>query len=312
MLDDNQLRTVIEPHLCGEILTITEIIGKGFMNRTFFMETTEARYIIRTRGEDVVKEYQKEKWCMEQAKALSIPTAEVVYIGKTESMSFMIETYIEGKNALDCDNPEEVWFYIGKYARKLHTLPVSGFGLELADGENGVFMNSFCQSIDEQVDYNLSMLTTDDYFLSYGVYTNEERKDIIRIFDYIKHRKYTIGFNHGDLSRKNMLVCKDGSFVLLDYGCAIAHAVPFYDLTYIFGETVKGREPSEGMIKSFAAGYGITIDELNTMKRDIYAVMLLNAFDKVRWAYDHNDKETEYYASFAKKVLAKTLEFSFD
>ena len=36
---------------------------------------------------------------------------------------------------------------------------------------------------------------------------------------------------------------------------------------------------------------------------------LINAFDKVRRAFDHHDAEAEYYASFANKVLIKTLMF---
>lgn len=309
MLDDKLLSMIINPFISEEILKISEIIGKGFMNRTFLVETVVAKYIIRAREEDTVSEYRKEKWCMEQAVKLGIPTPQVLHIGKSESLSFMVETYIDGTNGLDSDNPEEVWFYIGEYARKLHSLPISGFGSELADEHDGVFASHFSPTLTQQVDYNIEQLTADDYLLSLGVYNESNLIDIYKIFDYIKQCNYKIGFNHGDLSRKNTLISKNNIVTLLDYGCAIAHAVPFYDFTYIFGETVKGREPSDSMIQSFIDGYGITRGELNSMKKDIYSVMLLNAFDKVRWAFDHHDAETEYYASFANKVLVKALIF---
>ncbi|NLV33985.1 MAG: hypothetical protein GXY21_05545 [Clostridiaceae bacterium] len=108
---------------------------------------------------------------------------------------------------------------------------------------------------------------------------------------------------------KNTLVSKNNIVPLIDYGCAVAHAVPFYDFTYIFGETVKGREPSDSMTQCYIDGYGITRGELNSMKKDIYSVMLLSAFNKVRWAFNHHDAEIKYYSSFANKVLTKTLGF---
>jgi aminoglycoside phosphotransferase (APT) family kinase protein len=297
---------IIHRFINEEILKTSEIIGKGFMNRTFLVETVAAKYIIRAREEDTFSEYRKEKWCMEQAEKLGIPTPQVLHIGKSESLSFMVETYIDGINGLDIDIPEEVWFYIGEYARKLHSIPISGFGSELADEHDGVFASHFNPTLTQLVDYNIEQLTSDDYL---GIFTESNLIDILKIFDYIKQCNYEIGFNHGDLSRKNTLVSKNNIVTLLDYGCAVAHAVPFFDLSYIFGETVKGREPSDSMIQSFIDGYGITRGELNSMKKDIYSVMLLNAFDKVRWAFDHHDTEIEYYASYANKVLAKTLIF---
>lgn len=60
MLNDKLL-----PIISDEILIINEIIGKGFMNRTFLAGSVDSKYIIRAREEDTFSEYQKEKWCME-------------------------------------------------------------------------------------------------------------------------------------------------------------------------------------------------------------------------------------------------------
>jgi len=309
MINAEFITNIIKRYFDEKVINIKEIIGKGFVNRTFLVQTDITTYIIRAREEDAVAEYHKEKWCMEQAILLNIPTPRVLIIDKFESISFIVTTYVEGINGLESSNADEIWYYIGYYAKKLHSLPVQGFGLKLLDKHNGVFIDDFNPTLNKQVDYNISQLTHDDFFLLYSVYDKSDTHDIVNIFEYIKQCNYKIGFNHGDLSRKNTIIDKNGVVTLIDYGCAIVHAVPYFDLTYIFGETVKGREPNESMIKSFIKGYGLSNSELEDMKKDIFAVMLLSVFDKTRWAMNHNDRDKEYYASVANKVLTQTLKF---
>lgn len=308
MIDHNLIFKIIHNTLQEKPINIKEIIGKGFVNRTFFIETRETKYIVRAREENAISEYQKEKWCMNQAVLLGIPTPEVLYIGRYEDISYMIETFIEGDNGLDSNNPEEVWYYIGKYSKKLHSIPVLGFGLELTNPKLGEFTDTFSPTLTAQVDYNISQLTSTDSLYDLGVYEKDNVNELIKILEYIKLCNYSIGLNHSDLSRKNTIV-NNGNVALIDYGCAIAHAVPLYDFSYIFGETVKGSEPSSSMVQSFIDGYGLSISELDDMKKDIYAVMLLNALDKTRWAVDHKEKDTVSYATFANKVLSHTLKF---
>ena len=246
---------------------------------------------------------------MEQARKIQIPTSQVLFLGKYESFHYMAETYILGINGLDSNFSDEIWFQVGRLAKKFHSIPVSGFGLELSDEHRGIFRNPFQATLEEQVFYNSSCLKKDDILISLGAYEENNIPIIRSIFDYIIQSNYRIGLNHGDLSRKNTIIDNDMRVSLIDYGCAIAHIVPFYDFAYILGETVKGREPDISMLKHFANGYGISLKIIDDMKKDIFAVMLLTIFDKVRWCFAHNDKDAGYYAQFANKVLKETTQY---
>lgn len=339
MLDPKLASNIMNDVMGMKVHKVTEIVGKGFVNRTFLVQMTDRKsvtrtlsgelrdqndgkkhsllseaknqhpisYILRMREEEAVPEYRKEKWCMEQASDLAIPVPQVLKIGNCGPVSYMIETCIHGENGLDNDNPELLWYHIGKYARKLHSIPVTGFGLALTDEENGIFSDSFSPTLEEQVDYNLTQLTAGDPLCFLGAYEKGKLNSIIEILEYVKRRNYRIGLNHGDLSRKNTIIGPDGSVTLIDFGCALAHAVPYYDFANIFGEVINGGEPDTNMLHSLAEGYGISYGGLMDMKKDIYAIMLLNAFDKARWALDQRRDEIQAYVLFADRVLAKAL-----
>jgi aminoglycoside phosphotransferase (APT) family kinase protein len=307
MLNENLVSQITEECLHEKSMKVNEILGKGFMNRTFLVEASKTKVIIRAREDDhAFNEYQKEKWCMEQALWLGIPTPKVLQIGINDFVPFMIESYIDGINGLESDKPDNIWFKIGEYARKLHSIPVSGFGLEFTDERSGHFTDYFSPTLMQQIDYNISQLTSDDVFLSLGVYSKDEKNYILDIFEYIKHRNYTIGFNHGDLSLRNTIISEDNVISLIDYGCSIAHVVPYYDFSYILGENIKGRDPNNERIQSFLSGYGISFHEFSKIKIDILAVMLLNTFDKLRWAIDKKPTEIQSISAFAKKVVTQT------
>jgi thiamine kinase-like enzyme len=194
---------------------------------------------------------------------------------------------------------------MGDYANKLNSLTVFGFGLDLQDEQNGYFADYLNPTVTHQIDYIISQLTS-DVFLSLGVYCKNKINYILEIFEYIKHCNYKIGFNHGDLSLRNTIISEDNTISLIDYGCSMAHIVPYYDFSYILGENIKGRDPNNEMIQSFINGYGISLHEFTKMKNDILAVMLFKTFDKLRWLIDNDHTEIQSVSLFAKKVLAQT------
>ncbi len=312
VLDEKTINRIAYDFFKQPTFNISEIVGKGIVNRTFLVETFEGKFIFRAREANATAEYRKEKWCLEQAHKLGVPSPQVIYIGVCEDVSYMIETCVDGINGFEGDKPEEAWFQIGSYAKKLHSIPVAGFGMELADEQNGVFTDGFSPTLERQIEYNISQLTPDDVFRSLGIYDESHLNDIVKVFEYVGWRGYRIGLNHGDLSLKNTMVDKNNNVSLIDYGCALAHVVPFYDFTYVLRDEFRANEANgttEGMIRSFMAGYGISPGEFNDMKKDIFAVMLLNAFDKARWAFDRRRESIKEYATFANKVLLNTLEF---
>jgi predicted Ser/Thr protein kinase len=99
LLSEIIVSQIVKEILPEKSIKVTEIIGKGFMNRVFLVETSKTKVIVRAREENAAfNENIKEKWCMEQALKHGIPTPKVFQIGLYDSVPFMIETFIDGIN----------------------------------------------------------------------------------------------------------------------------------------------------------------------------------------------------------------------
>ncbi|SFF26170.1 Phosphotransferase enzyme family protein [Paenibacillus algorifonticola] len=255
---------------------------------------------------DTYPSFIKEKWCIEQAAAVGIPGPEVLSIGIVDETAYMIQTFIHGDNGLDSTVlKSDVWRQLGEYAKLIHSIQVKGFGGNLIDPAHGVFQSPSHAGSDGSwqgyVQYNINSLTEYDRLIKLGVITQMESQRVRKLFENLKKETFRFGLNHGDISLKNTIVNQANQVILLDWGNAEVSVVPHGSVIQLMQYQILGLEegPNIEEFKAFLDGYGLSAKDLADMRH----LLLLRAFDNLRWAIDRSPDLIESYAAFAKQVV---------
>ncbi|MBP3963230.1 phosphotransferase family protein [Paenibacillus lignilyticus] len=304
----NQAEQIAGDYLQEQVISSYQILGKGFVNEVCVVETAAHKVVVRMNDSSVYPIYIKEKWCMEQAAAAGVPGPEVLAIGIAGDTAYMLQSFVDGDNGLDAITREsEVWRQLGIYVRRVHTIDARGFGEELINATTGEFKSPPHPGSDGSwkgyVQYNINSLTADDRFIELGVISQEESVKVKERFELVKRTAYRFGLNHGDLSLKNTLVSPTGEVRLLDWGSAEVHVVPDGDIMQVLQCVIVGDGPDAEDFQAFLDGYGRKLDDFTDLK----PLMLLRAFDKLRWAIDRSPDHIAYFAEFARKVVEMNL-----
>lgn len=296
---DHKIETFIQailPNLNNQIIHIDPILGHGSVNQIFIITTNKEKLVVRLNTDRGFDEYKKEEWCIEKATEKGIPGPSTIKIGEKDEYSYMIGSFLEGIVGTQSKIDKIVlWKTIGRYAKLIHSIPVSGFGLsssELMDATT----NTSQEKLEKYIHYNIDSLVPDDELIRLGALTPESSKRVKQRFSSLLGRHYTFGLNHGDLSLKNVIVSSDSTVHLFDWGSAEAQIVPHHD----FGEILKSSLKSNSLeFKAFLQGYGMSERDYEHIEDDVYTFMLLRAIDKLRWAIGTNRSDI---ASFVKTV----------
>jgi len=271
------LKLYLEQRLGESIDSVVPMFG-GEVNQTYLVTTLSQKFVARINSKDEFRRFQKEKWCIEQAAHLGVTTSPVIDLGTYENESFMLLTYIVGTSGMDFDNKEHTWQTIGRYAKLIHSIPVQGFGEDLDDITEGT-ANSWAKYIND----NLQSLTTPAQFYDQKIFTSNQADYLVDIFKELKSKTFTYGLSHGDMSLRNVIIDHSNDVHLIDWGSAESHVVPHYDLGVILIDSI---DENSDYFKEVLAGYGLGAVEYDEIRGDIQTLMLLIAFDKVRWAMD--------------------------
>lgn len=309
MLDREKAANIFAEFSDEPIEDILQIIGQGLVNKVFKIRTNSNEVILRFRDEtEAFEEYRKEAWCIKQASNLGIHVPEVIKVDKFGETPYMIQSYINGSNGQNAMvDSKIIWNKLGEYIRSIHSIEIKGFGLSMIDYENGVFGDSFNPTWMEHINYNISSITEEDKLIGLKVYEENQLSEIRNIFSELKSKKFKFGLNHSDIALRNTIINNEAEIYLIDWGCALAHVVPYYDLLTLFKGKFYSCSPSNDELQAFLEGYGISKSEFEELKPDLYSIMLLDAFDKLRWAIDRSPSDIEGFAKYAKSVLQLKL-----
>lgn len=98
-----ELAASIAAELLGEtIQMITPRLGLGSVNQIFVVQTTDSAYVMRMNDDArALQDYGKERWCMEQATAQSIPGPQVLALGQRDNFAYMLQTFVAGLHGAD-------------------------------------------------------------------------------------------------------------------------------------------------------------------------------------------------------------------
>lgn len=297
--DQDLAAQVATAYLRRPLQAVAPITGKGSVNLIFTAHARDAAVLVRmSKPEDGARAllfYEKEAWCLAQAAAAGIPGPQVLEIGRWDGRPYMLQTLVEGVNGEDSGSDEaHIWHVLGQYARRIHTIPIDGFGESLADFHRGNAQAEW----HAYVDYNLRSLTPDDALLRLHVYRPEQVEEIRHVFQTLRATPVRIGLNHYDLALRNTLVDATGQVTLLDWGSAEAHVVPHYDLL----EILRHLSPGDARFAAFLAGYGLDDAEFAALLPQVRSLALLKAFDLTRWAIDRCPPRIEEIAEQARRL----------
>jgi aminoglycoside phosphotransferase (APT) family kinase protein len=299
-----QAERIAGDFLLEQTKTSYQIIGKGIINQVCVVETESRKVVVRMNDKDTFPSFIKEKWCIEQAAAVGIPGPEVLSIGIVDETAYMIQTFIYGDNGFDSTVlKSDVWRQLGEYAKLIHSIQVKGFGENLIDPVHGEFQSPSHAGSDGSwqgyVQYNINSLTEYDRLIKLGVITQMESQRVRKLFENLKKETFRFGLNHGDISLKNTIVNQANQVILLDWGNAEVSVVPHGAVIQLMQYQILGEGPNIEEFKAFLDGYGISVKDLAEMRH----LLLLRAFDNLRWAIDRSPDLIEPYTAFAKQVV---------
>jgi len=294
-------------------VSVSPILGKGFVNEVWIAETSGRRIVIRMNTEDSRASdiYLKETWCMEQARLAGIPGPEVLELGRCDDIPYMIHSFENGVNGLDHSaDPVLLWSVIGEYAARLRRIPVKGYGENLSDPQRGTFFSPPHPGSDgswnDYLRYNIESLNDGDRLLELGVITRAQSRRARELFESLAGQEWHFGLNHGDLSLKNVLVSDvpgttSPHIVLIDWGSAEVGPVPHVDLMQLMLiQMIEGR-PGDDEISAFLTGCGLPVSVLADTKK----LFVLRSFDKLRWAIDCSPGDVAQFADIAGRAFAQ-------
>ena len=279
--------------------------GKGSVNKVFIVEAPNTKLVVRTGDQnESLNEYRKEVWCIDKVALRGVPVPTVLDVGVIEEHAYMIQAYISGDEGRDSEFPSShIWHQLGRYARLIHSVEVAGFGLTLQDLTQGDSRESWL----EYLNYNIESLNENDELIKLRVVTQSQARVIRAIFEDLKREAFNFGLNHGDLSLKNVIVDESGKVNLLDWGSAEASIVPHHDLIQMLKMNILENDPDGPAIQSFLEGYGISQSEFEQMRPTLESLLLLRAFDKLRWAIDCDINGLERFIIHARQAVERKL-----
>ena len=267
-------------------------LGRGSNNTNYLAADGDNTAVVKLsrphRERGALDEYRKEAWCAGRARELGIATPEVLEVGIFDGRAFAVHSFIEG-DAPSALQAESTWQVLGDYARRIHSIPVTGWGRTFAaDGR-------FAESWTSHLEYNIAALTTGDELIARGVLTEGSSLLLRRELEHLTRSDLRFGLCHGDIALWNTLIDSRGHPWLLDWGCAASSVVPHYEINEIKRTT----NASERQLAAFLRGYGLSPKELATMVRELRGLAALREVDTLRWAIDN---EPEMIASLCVRA----------
>ncbi len=325
---------ILRESLQEPVLSIVPIPELGIVNRVFRVNCPNGEWILRMRESPLaLQEFRKEAWCLKQAAKIGIPSPVVLAAGVADDTAYLVETCIPGMNGSLLPKPQPLlWEALGRSARLIEHIPATGFGMEFEENTccdvpscgdscstfpccnnsncaSGIFRNSFTPTWEAHIRYNIDALGGSDRLLALEVYLPNQEETIRDAFFSLlagmEAGRLRLGLLHGDLSPRNLILGPNGIPHLIDWGCALVHAVPHYGLACLLRSRLEGDNTDEAEYASFLKGYGLNDAAYRALETDIHRILLLDAFDKLRWALDRSPDDVPAFRTFATRMVAR-------
>ena len=265
-----------------EPLVAEQIVGRGFVNEVWRVRALPMDVVIRLNhdreAQAVLAEYEMEATCYRVAAGGGMASPRILGTGLHRNRAYLAAEFVPGIAGDDHANRLDAWRRLGACGAAIHRLPVPPepwriFPL-LARGSDDEWSS--------QRRLNLDALSSEDPLVGLGVYHPDEIDRLRQLFESLPDGP--VGLCHGDLAPRNLIFSDSGDTVVLDWGCANVHLIPFYDLEGLLRNHLLENAPTFAELTAFAEGYGWSPDEFAAIRTLAEAYLLLKSFDLVRWA----------------------------
>jgi Ser/Thr protein kinase RdoA (MazF antagonist) len=269
----------------GEAPTsVLPILGDGRVNAVFEVRTADRPLILRVQPDGPEDgTFRKEQWCMERARTVGVPGAEVVALGTHEAYAYAIHTKLPGiVGSRSGADPDHMWREIGRLAARFHCVEALGFGEHL-----GGPVGDKPGPLGERPDTTLPGWVDwwDDYTFGTGLLAD---RGVVTVSGFDAARALLASVRdgsgeprmcHGNLSLSNVLVDGERVFVI-DWGTAAGHLAPLFDLAELHAWTL---DESPSAVGAFLAGYEISRGAYAQIREPLAVLQLWRVLSGASW-----------------------------
>ena len=293
------IRELILDQLNEIVNSITQIHGLGEVNEVFVVKTNKQKIVIRLNNKDVLNQFKKGVWCIEQVQFLNIDTSPVIQFGIFKEYAYVILKFLDGINGKEYYNSKYIWNDFGGKLNKIHQISTKGWG------DNMIEPGSFEGSWKDFLNYNISSLNDEDTLLN-NVISKDQSSKLKERFLTLADKKFIFGLNHGDVSLKNSIINSENQVFLIDWDSSESHIVPHFDFACIISYCFNYNFENEDF-KHLIQGYGMLDIEFESIKHDIISIILLTSIDKLRWAIDRKPEKIQEHSKRLISVVKRFL-----
>lgn len=259
-------------HHFGKSYKKIEFKPAGKTNFVFEVFTTKGNYIIRIATSAIkINNYTKEQWATQKAYEAGVPVPEILEVGnEIIDLPYMLQQKAEGTEAIHHPDRLKILSKLGKYARKIHSIPTESFGSVFNWSKNKLSKKkTWLEFLEEElkVAEGLKFLETHELI------NKKKIKKLNSEFGKIKKWKVSPTLNHCDLRLKNVIVNEAGEIkALIDWENCSSNCAPYWDFSIALHDL------SIDAKQQFLEGYELDIEDF---KKKAFSLTLFNIINYI-------------------------------
>lgn len=259
-------------HHFGKAYKKIEFKPAGKTNFVFEVFTTKGNYIIRIASSgSKIHDYMKEQWATQKASQAGVPVPEILEVGNgIIDIPYMLQEKAEGTEAIHHPERLKILSKLGKYARKIHSIPTENFGSVFNWSKNKLSKKkTWVEFLNEELKVAEGLKFLDKYDLM----DKKKIKKLNSAFEKVKKWKVNPTLNHCDLRLKNVIVDEAGEIkALIDWENCSSNCAPYWDFSIALHDL------SIDAKQQFLEGYDLDIEDF---EKKSYCLTLFNAINYI-------------------------------
>ncbi|MBP9758701.1 aminoglycoside phosphotransferase family protein [Candidatus Dojkabacteria bacterium] len=298
MINESTINQYLQ-NLLKEDCQIEQIVGLGDVNEVYKIGTAECDYVLKVNKSEVIDNFLKEKWCLEQTGNIDIPVPKVIDVSTYQDASFCLLSFIDGMNSsklTDINIQNLLFTKLGKYSQQLITIShIESIGDLKSKEEAPKWF------YEDYLGYEIRQTSSEDDYL---VIPKENRQLLLDSLELIKNTKFEFVLCHGDISLTNCMYDSLNDIVyLIDFGCAETQPKNYFEIMLKWLDLKYEKLITQTNFDRFLKG--LIGDEADAWLKDnikiIEAFALVYSLDKYRWAHDKSSEAFE--GDYLKRLL---------
>jgi aminoglycoside phosphotransferase (APT) family kinase protein len=257
--------------------------GGGLNNFVFAVDHGEGAFIVRMSPQAAkINDYLKEQWAITRARAVGVPTPEVLEVGcEAVSTPYMIARKVKGYEATHHPQRMRILREMGALTALIHTVPTSGYGRTFDWSGNQLSRN---ESWTDYLTCELKAGERIHQLEAHRLLSAAQAQALRAVLEGIGSWTDAPVLNHGDVRLKNVLVDESGAITaLIDWEFCTSNVAPYWDLSLALHDL------SIDAKQEYLSGYGLQESDVRAMAPALKALNLINYAPYVTEAAEAND-----------------------